>query len=159
MSGLPKICMGKQENVLNHCMLTWAETSMNSPVFTSCCCWDITAPYTFTTSSTERLAGNCKLKVFGSCCRVVGSPPSKMMVALPSWHSPCSCSGYIDAVIITTYKLYTWCTHQNMDDIPSVTHQAGICLSQGVILLLLLHWKKTVPDLSWTIQRALVQQI
>ena len=81
-------------------LLTWAESkeiAMNSPVFIICRCCDATLPYTFTISSRERSVGNCKLRVFSSCCSALGIPSSNMTLAFPSLHSPCSCNGYSDA--------------------------------------------------------------
>ena len=93
-------------------LLTWAKSdviAMNSPVFTICRCCDVIPPYTFTISSRERLAGNCKLSVLSSCCGAVVIPSSNMTLAFPSLHSPCSCNGYSDACS----NHCTWWRHFN----------------------------------------------
>jgi len=93
-------------------LLTWAESeeiAMNSPVFTICCCCDVTPPYTFTISSRERLVGNCKLRVYSSCYGAVGIRSSNMTLAFPSLHSPCSCNRYSDA----RTNHCTWWRHFN----------------------------------------------
>ena len=139
-------------------LLTWAKSdviAMNSPVFTICRCCDVTPPYTFTISSRERSVGNCKLRVFSSCCGAVGIPSSNMTLAFPSLHSPCSCNGYSDACS----NHCTWWRHFNHNTRTFRSMAGWYMPFSGCNCLAVLPLKMTVYDLSWTTQPVLVQQI